>query len=60
MGGLLAIRYWSIIQGTLPVQQYYYIPQDAFLATNTLVLIDELGVTDITQVSIVLSSMIVP
>ncbi len=52
--------YWTIEQGGAPVQQYYYVPRDILQAENTLVLGEELGVSDLSQVSVVLSTMVVP
>ena len=52
--------YWTIEQDGVPVQQYYYIPRDLLLATNTLVLAEEVGAPSITSLSIVLSTMVVP
>ena len=36
------------------MQQYYYVPRDMLQAVNTLVLVDELGVTDLSQVCCVM------
>ncbi len=49
-----------IEQGGAPVQQYYYVPRDILQADNTLVLIDELGATNLSQVSVVMSTVVVP
>ena len=42
------------------MQQYYYVPRDALQETNTLVIIEELGITDISQIAIALSNVQVP
>ena len=42
------------------MQQYYYVPRDMLQATNTLVIVEELGVSDLSQVTVALSSVQVP
>ena len=53
-------RYWAIEQGGAPVQQYYYVPRDMLTATNTLVVCEELGMTDLAQITIALSNVQLP
>ena len=53
-------RYWTIQQDGTYVQRYYYVPQDMLADTNILVLAEELGVADLSLVSVVSSTMVVP
>ncbi len=52
--------YWTIQQGGEYVQQYYYLPRDMLLPTNDLFIIDELGVTDISQITIAVVTVQTP
>jgi hypothetical protein len=52
--------YWTIQQNGEYVQQYYYLPRDMLLPANELVLIDELGVVDISQITVATVTVQIP
>lgn len=54
------IRYWTIQQNGEYVQQYYYIPLDLLQPSNVLVLIEELGMTDLSLITLAVSNVQVP
>jgi hypothetical protein len=57
---MLIFRYWTIQQNGEFVQQYYYVPRDMLQETNSLVIVEELGISDLTQITIALSSVQIP